>query len=49
MDDKPSALRTPTPHGLSAAQVVVIRGGLMPFAGRISLFGSRATGTWRPE
>lgn len=52
MGDKGSALHTPTTHGLSAAQVGVIRGVLMPFAGRISLvglFGSRATGAWRPE
>lgn len=52
MGDGGRAAEGPTPHGLNAAQVGVIRGVLMPFAGRISLvglFGSRATGKWRPE
>jgi predicted nucleotidyltransferase len=38
-------------HGLTSAQVDTIRSILRPFADRIErvgIYGSRATGTWRP-
>ena len=52
MGDAGRGAPVPASHGLSAGQVGVIREVLMPFAGRIGmvgLFGSRATGAWRPE
>lgn len=39
-------------HGITAAQLRLMRSVLAPYADhidRVSLFGSRATGTYRPE